>query len=283
MKAGRALSKAKFVERVASWAAEHDSGFSRSRLDEWIKQGLAFKADSGPGQGKRRTFTYGCRHYRRALQLVRFHSLGIRDTDEIIIQLFIRGYGVRPHEVREALRKEFGKARAKLNAQLRSTYADREGAIPPGRKKQFLGELGELDERFRKAGIIIPEDILIAAVRAARSQENCEGTENAEQNSDRRFGDPLEFGFHLLFGGMLEIGDDYETGIERTIRLSNDDEYEAAKLIFNSIRAGFFAIGLILGNSALGNAFRTAYFALPMREATALMLVTALKLSTRSD
>jgi len=186
---------------------------------------------------------------------------------------------VRPHEVREPLRKEFCKARAKLNAQLRSTYADNRDEIPSERKKQFLGQLGELDERFRKAGIVIPEDFLIAAVRAARSPDNLELTTIAEPGSGEQFqGNPMDFIFNSFLGGMLEIGDDYETAMERLIRLSKEDQYEAAKMIFNSIRAGFHAIGSILENSPTGTAFRTAYFALSMRELSALMLVTALKL-----
>jgi hypothetical protein len=282
MKAARALSKAQFIERVAFWAERHNGRFDESRLDEWIKQKLAFPADTGPSQGKRRTFTYGRRHYRRALQLVRFHSQGIRDTDEIIIQLFIRGYeapsdavrdGARPDvardrpwldTVRRSLRKEFNKTRAKLNTPLKSKFADNEGEITWRRKKQFLGQVGELDLRFRKAEIVIPDDDLIAAVRAARSPD------------DLKIDDSLRSVFDSFVHGILEIGGDGETRIERIVQSSSDEEYDATKEIFKFIRIAFHTIGL--GDSAIGIAFRTANIALSGRELTALLLATVLKL-----
>jgi hypothetical protein len=247
MKAGLALSKTEFVERVASWATEHNVRFDEGRLDEWMKQALIPAGERRGNEGLSPTYIYGCRHYRRALQLVRFYSQGIRDTDEIIIQLFIRGYGAGPDAVRKALQKEFNKARAKLNAPLRSKFADNTGKM---RKRQFLGQLGELDERFRKAEIVIPEDDLIAAVRAARSPDDLE--------SERRKGHDLLWSFFNSFvHGMLEIGDDEKTRLERLILSSSDTEYEIAKMIF---KIGF-------DNSAIET-----------REWTALNLAAALKL-----
>jgi hypothetical protein len=281
MKGGRALSKAEFIERVASWAACHNETFDEGRLDEWMKQALIPRGDRGPNKGLRPTYVYGCRHYRRALQLVRFHSQGINDTDEIIVQLFIRGYGARPDAgvdgpwldaVRKSLRKEFNKVRAKLNAQLRSKFADSKGEIPSGRKKQLLRQLGELDERFQKAGIAFSEDILISAVRAARSPVDPNPYKLLHAN-------PTDFIFNSLFGGMLEISDDHKTEMERVILSSSDDEYETAKMIFKVIRIVLYALGSILEHSAAGMAFRTADLALSMRDLSALMLATTLKIA----
>lgn len=276
MKAGRALSKAEFIERVASWAAKHNARFDKGRLDEWIKQGLAFKAKPGPNRGKRRTFIYGCRHYRRALQLMRFHVSGIRDTDEFFVQLFIRGYGVRPHEVREPLRKEFSKARAKLNAQLRSTYADNEDKIPLGRKGQFLRSFGELDGRFRKAKMVFPEHLLIAAARAARLPVSRESSQMIENSAERQSEDPLNIFLNMFLGGMLQHGDDSETEMERLIRVSNEDQYEAAKIIFHWMRS-CFRVPESPENSAAA-ALRAIDTAFSMRELAAFMLVMALKI-----
>ena len=68
--------------------------FRKSLLDEWIDEGLVAKGDRLKNAGKRPVFRYGCRHYRRVLQVLRLYARGIKQIDEILIMLFINGDGV---------------------------------------------------------------------------------------------------------------------------------------------------------------------------------------------
>jgi hypothetical protein len=54
---------------------------------------------------------------------------------------------------------------------MRSSRFDEEGQVPPKHKKSLVRSLGPGDERFVKAGVILPPDQMIAAVRAARSPD----------------------------------------------------------------------------------------------------------------
>ena len=262
----RSLSKSEFVLRIASRAKRYGVDFTQTRLDEWIKQGLALAADAGPSRGRRRTFTYGCWHYRRALQLVRLHAAGINDTDAIFVQLFIRGYGAMPHEVREPLIKEFLKAQAKLIAPLRSVYADRSGEIPPKRKTQFRKQLGEPDKRFKDAGLVIPEDQLIDLIRAARSPNG--------QSTRLGKTDEVFVFMGTLISGMLARDEEFGSKTVELIRCSNDKQFRRARSIFRSFRPP--------SNVSKQAAF--AFFeSLLRREFAAFMLVIALRVAERLE
>jgi hypothetical protein len=105
------------------------------------------------------------------LLVLKLYSRGIRSRDQILIMLFLNGHGVKPFEVREPIAREFGRARAKLNAFMRSSRFDEEGQVPPKHKESLVRSLGPGDERFVKAGVILPPDQMIAAVRAARAPD----------------------------------------------------------------------------------------------------------------
>ena len=121
-----ALTKAELLKRAAKWGAKRKVTFRKSLLNEWTKKGLVFDddRDRGDNDKKRPTYRYGCRYYRRVLQVLRLYARGVRQTDEILIMLFINRYGVKPHEVREPLAREFARVRAKINAQARSVRFD---------------------------------------------------------------------------------------------------------------------------------------------------------------
>ena len=78
---------------------------------------------------------------------------------------------MKPFEVREPIAREFARARAKLNALMRSSQFDEEGQVPPKHKESLVRSLGPGDERFVKAGVILPFDQMVAAARAARSPD----------------------------------------------------------------------------------------------------------------
>jgi hypothetical protein len=153
MVGGRDLSKAELVERLTRRSVRYPGVFNEGLLDKWIEKGLAISGDRRENQGLRPTYRYGYRHYRRALQLVRLYAAGVRDRDAVLVQLFLSGYSVKPHEVREPLLTEFRKAREKINAPIRSIYIDRKGAIPPGRKRQLLEQFGPPDSRLLRAEV----------------------------------------------------------------------------------------------------------------------------------
>jgi len=166
-----ALSKAELVERAAKWGATRGFKFKPSLLNRWIYEGLLAEGDRGGNVGKQPVYRYSYRHYRRVLQVLRLYARGIKGRNEILIMLFLNGHGVKPFEVREPIAQEFAKARAKLNALMRSSRFDEEGQVPPKHKESLVRSLGPGDERFVKAGVILPPDQMIAAVRAARSPD----------------------------------------------------------------------------------------------------------------
>jgi hypothetical protein len=260
-----ALSKTEFIARVTDRARRYGVNFGRGRLDEWIKQALAFAGDPP----KR---TYGYRHYRRVLQLIRFHAHGVKDRDELLVQLFICGYGARAHEVREALLKEFRKARAKLNSPIRSIYADREGAIPAGRAKQFRREMGEADGRLQRAGFVPTDEFLIAAVRDARNPDY-------RNNSNEQAPAPSQLAPHAwvdIFGGMLADGNEFATEFEHLIQRSGPEEYAQARNYFLKMRMAL-QIFTSSENRETEEAFAAAQRSMLQREMAAFFLVIALK------
>ena len=166
-----ALTKRELVERAAKWGAPRGFELRNSLLNAWIDEGLVDEGDRGGNVGKRPVYRYSCRHYRRVLLVLKLYSRGIRSCDQILIMLFLNGHGVKPFEVREPIAREFGRARAKLIAMARSPRFDQDGVVPPKHKESLVRSLGTGDERFVKAGVILPPDQMIAAVRAARSPD----------------------------------------------------------------------------------------------------------------
>jgi hypothetical protein len=268
------LQKAAFIQRVRRRSARYGVGFDQGQLDEWIKQGLAIPADRRENRGVRPIYTYGHRHYRRALQLVRLYAANVRDRDAVLVQLFLSGYSVRPHEIREELKKEFLKAIAKLNAPVRSVYFDREGPIPPGRFEQSLGQLGVADRRLTKADLVPTNDLLIRAVRAGRNpnSENCELVKANDVGAD--FG---ELAFALaqpVLAGMLYADNEYASESENLIMQADESQYELARILFLLFRC-LCKPANVQGDHA--SAFEAIYRSLNQREFSALILTMALR------
>ena len=166
-----ALTKRELVKRAAKWGAPRGFELRDSLLNAWIDEGLVDEGDRGGNVGKRPVYRYSCRHYRRVLLVLKLYSRGIRSCDQILIMLFLNGHGVKPFEAREPIAREFGRARTKLIAMARSPRFDQDGVVPPKHKESLVRSLGPGDERFVKAGVILPPDQMIAAVRAARSPD----------------------------------------------------------------------------------------------------------------
>jgi hypothetical protein len=159
---------------------------------------------------------------------------GIRSRDQILIMLFLNGHGVKPFEVREPIGREFGRARAKLNALTRSSRFDEEGQVPPKHKRTLVRSLGPGDERFVKAGVILPPDQMIAAVRAARSPD--------PDSKLRTIISPGAEDWRLqilkpALGGILSKDPEIPAEIDQIIANATDADLTLASSILNSFRA----------------------------------------------
>jgi hypothetical protein len=216
-----ALTKAELVDRATRWGAKRKVEFRESFLSEWTKQGLVVDDDRNRGDNdkKRPTYRYGCRYYRRVLQVLRLYARGIRSVDQILILLSVGGHGVKPYEVREPLIREFARAQAKLNAMARSPRFDQHGDIPPKHKESLARNLGEADKRFAEAGIAPNLDQMIAAIRAARSPDPESGLRRL---SDARDSDPIVECLKMAMGGFLATNPDFPGEVERTISSASD-------------------------------------------------------------
>jgi hypothetical protein len=229
-----ALSKAEFVERAAKWGAARDFKFTTSLLNRWINEGLLAEGDRGGNVGKHPVYRYSCRHYRRVLQVLRLYARGLNSRDAILIALFLNGHGVKPFEVREPIAREFARARTKLNALMRSSRFDEEGPVPPKHKESLVRSLGPGDERFVKAGVILPPDQMVEAARAARSPDP-ESKLRTIMNSGAE-----DWRLQLLkpaLGGILSEDPEIPAEIDQIIANATDADLTLSASILNLFRA----------------------------------------------
>ncbi len=277
-----ALTKAELVERAAKWGAKRKVKFRKSLLDEWIDEGLVAKGDRLKNVGKRPVYRYSCRHYRRVLQVLRLYARGIGQTDEILIMLFLNRYGVKPHEVREALAREFARGRAKINAQARSVRFDQEGPIPPKHKESLIRSLGQADDRFLAAKIVLPGGQMIEVMRAARNPD----PESAQRNPKFASAETVPVALlQSLLGGLMAAGDDDDDvgEAERLLRNASNSELEAARSTLLSIRRVFTSAPIASSKLILGP-LREAYLAsFAQPEFVTVQLVNMLRLSASSE
>src|SRR5262245_1814144 len=104
------LSKAELLRRLNEWSRTRYGGpFSESLLNDLMKDGSLPAFQRSKNEGLKPVFEASAQHYRRALQIKRLMSRGISGRDTLLIQLFLRGYGVEPWEVREAFRREYAR------------------------------------------------------------------------------------------------------------------------------------------------------------------------------
>ena len=124
--------------------------FRISLLNEWIMKGLVDDGDRGDNVGKRPVYRYGCRHYRRVLQVLKLYSRGIKSADQILIMLFLNGRGVKPFEVREPIAREFARARPRSMLMARSPDSTRTGRFRQSTRRASSAALGALTSVLSK-------------------------------------------------------------------------------------------------------------------------------------
>ena len=109
--------------------------------------------DRSRNDGLSPTFFATWRHYRRALQLQRLRSVGIKGRDALRVQLFVRDYGLKVSDVRGAVRDEFLRGLRELRPQLRSQYFHKAREPGPSHLAAVERQIGAIDPRFEAAGL----------------------------------------------------------------------------------------------------------------------------------
>jgi hypothetical protein len=267
------LSKAALIQRAAAWAKRRGVGFTPARFNEWMKQGVVREGVRDRNEGKRPVYRYGCQHYRRVLQIVRLYSRGTRDRDAILIQLFLKGYGVQPSEVRDALLREFRMARGRINAMVRSTRFDDDREIPPSHKKSMTRSLGEADARFRRVDLVPSPDTMIAAARAARSPDP---QDHARRTNIKRRGNLDEAVLVEILGGWLVNDTEFPNEVEVLIGRATDDQYAFARQFIGAIRTFWRMISPAQSSSDWKLATEALFESFHVREFASFHLALAL-------
>ena len=117
------LSESEFLRRVDHRSrSRYDEPFPESLLADLHKDDLIPELERSGNEGLSPKYFATWRHYRRALQLQRLRSVGIKGRDALRVQLFVRGYGLKVFEVRDAVRRELLRGLSELRPPLRSQY-----------------------------------------------------------------------------------------------------------------------------------------------------------------
>lgn len=265
------LSKCQLVSRAAKWGRRLNVDFHERRFVQWIDQALVPEGARLGNEGNKPVFRYGCRHYRRVLQIIRLYSRGTKDRDAILVELFLKEHGVGAHEVREALVKEFLRAIGSLNGLLRSARVDEVGEVPPKHKESLIRSFGPADSRFVQAEIVPGSDDLITVVRAMRSSD----PESAARKVCRGKSLISNLGA-LMLGGMLVQDPKYRNEFAKLIQQATDQELETARGIMATLRVLYSVLGPYLSQNLQGavEAFDVAF---SQREFECFLLVLGLK------
>lgn len=162
------LSKSALIKRLDHRSRERYGGeFNEGFLNDLIKDGLLPSLERSENQGRRPTYFATAFHFRRALQIKRLVHQGIPRRDAQLIQLFVRGYGVGPWQIREELKREFVRAVAKLRPTLRSAFFQSSREVPTKTADIIRLQTGPLDERLAAAGLEQPMSFYLGQVRSA--------------------------------------------------------------------------------------------------------------------
>ena len=166
------LSKTELLRRLDDRSRRrYGDPFNEGGLNDLIKDGLVPALERAKNEGLKPIYEATARHYRRALQIKRLMSRGVSNRDALRIQLFLRGYGIKPWDVREAVRREYARHLRSASSKVRSTYPDKTRDIGPRHKASLRKQMGELDNRLKDAGLEMPTDFYIEMVRAGKTPD----------------------------------------------------------------------------------------------------------------
>jgi hypothetical protein len=197
------LSKSELLRRLDHRSrSRYNEPFPESLFDDLQKDGLIPALDRSQNVGLSPTFFGTWRHYRRALQLQRLRSAGIKGRDALRVQLFVRAYGLEVWAVRESVPREFLRGLRELRPQLRSGYFSNSREPGPRHLASAERQLGIIDPGFGSAGLKQPTEFYLDKVRlgfgaASRSPlTEMEGLLSADQDG------------HPLLDAALKASDD---------------------------------------------------------------------------
>jgi hypothetical protein len=160
------LSESEFLRRVDHRSrSRYDEPFPESLLDDLQKDDLIPELERSGNEGLSPKYFATCRHYRRALQVQRLRSVGIKGRDALRVQLFVRGYGLKVFEVRDAVRRELLRGLSELRPPLRSQYFHSERDPGPAHLAAVERQLGSIDPRFESAGFKQPTQFVLKQIR----------------------------------------------------------------------------------------------------------------------
>ena len=160
------LSESEFLRRVDHRSrSRYDEPFPESLLDDLQKDDLIPELERSGNEGLSPKYFATWRHYRRALQLQRLRAVGIKGRDALRVQLFVRGYGLKVFEVRDAVRRELLRGLSELRPPLRSQYFHSQRDPGPAHLAAVERQLGSIDPRFESAGFKQPTEFMLKQIR----------------------------------------------------------------------------------------------------------------------
>jgi hypothetical protein len=160
------LSESELLRRLDRRSrSRYSEPFPESLYDDLRKDDLIPALDRSENEGLSPTYFATWRHYRRALQLQRLRSVGIKGRDAHRVQLFVRGYGLKVSEVRDAIRNEFLRGLSELRPPLRSQYFHSQRDPGPAHRAAVERQLGSIDPRLEAAGLKQPVEFYLDKVR----------------------------------------------------------------------------------------------------------------------
>lgn len=187
----RRLTKSEFIERLDRRSKRrYGGGFTESWYETLRDDGLVFTLERERNFGIIPIYYATCRHYRRALQVRRLHSLGITRRDAQLVQLFVRGYGVAAWEVREAFRQEAVRALIALRSKLRSGHFRKHRNAGTKHAASIDKQTGPIDPRLEAIGLKQPSEFYLKIIRHAfgvggsDGKYSIAGILNVEDHSD---------------------------------------------------------------------------------------------------
>jgi len=251
------MNKTELTNRAKERAEErgYKEGFSTSLLNDLIKDGLVPEGKRTANQGKKPSYNYDRKCYRRLLQVLRLQALGIIRRDALLLQLFLRGYGIKPFFVKDALRKEYRKACNRLNREARSGYLDNNRVLPPKHKESVLRSLGRPDGRLVDAALALQDDSLIHFVREAKQKPLSKTSYSAQALSAALVTGDMKPPFEGKLDGLLNIEQNRTRKVPDRKKSKNvdaiEDLFEAATDV-DYVEARIWFWAMIRGGLGLG-------------------------------